>query len=160
MPITWSSDAREFHLRNEHVSYVMRVNEDGSLGHLYFGAALAAEQPLSHVEPGGFAGFSNRIGEPLAFEYPTMGGGDYRVQGLAVEHADGSTVLPLAHVDHRIVAGKPEWAGTGLPATYVEADTEADTLIVTVAVFPGTATVSRPLGSATRCWAAPAPRTV
>ncbi|MFL5646215.1 MAG: alpha-galactosidase, partial [Chloroflexota bacterium] len=77
MPIHWSSDAREFHLLNEHISYVMRVNEDGSLGHLYFGSALVADR-LAHVEPGGFAGFDNRVGEPVAFEYPTSGGGDYR----------------------------------------------------------------------------------
>ncbi|MFL5642007.1 MAG: alpha-galactosidase [Chloroflexota bacterium] len=132
MPIHWSSDAREFHLLNEHISYVMRVNEDGSLGHLYFGSALVADR-LAHVEPGGFAGFDNRVGEPVAFEYPTSGGGDYRIPGLSVEHADGSTVLRLAYVEHRIVAGKPESPETGLPATYVEGDDEADTLVVTVA---------------------------
>jgi len=117
MSISWSPDAREFHLRNERVSYVMRVNEDGSLGHLYFGAALAADRPLLHVEIGGFAGFSNRVGEPVAFEYPTTGGGDYRIPGLSVEHADGSTVLTLAYVDHHIVAGKPGWSDGGMPAT-------------------------------------------
>ena len=103
MSIAWSPDAREFHLRNDHVSYVMRVNEDGSLGHLYFGAALAADRPLPHVETGGFAGFSNRVGEPVALEYPTTGGGDYRIPGLTVEHADGSTVLAprLRRPSHR-----------------------------------------------------------
>src|SRR4029079_10880443 len=60
MAITWSADAHELHLRNEHVSYVMRVHDDGSLGHLYFGAALDPGRPLAHVEPGGFAGFSHR----------------------------------------------------------------------------------------------------
>src|SRR4029077_12949219 len=77
--ISWSPDAREFHLRNDHVSYVIRVNEDGSLRHLYFGAALGADGLLPHVETGGFAGFSNRVGDPVAFEYPTTGGGDYRI---------------------------------------------------------------------------------
>ena len=111
----------------------MRVNEDGSLGHLYFGAALAVDRPLPHSEIGGFAGFSNRVGEPVAFEYPTTGGGDYRIPGLSVEHADGSTLLALVYADHRIVAGKPDRTDGGLPATYVEGDDEADTLVVTVA---------------------------
>jgi len=59
MSIAWSAEARELHLRNDEVSYVMRVHEDGSLGHLYFGAALATDAPLAHVEPAGFEGFSN-----------------------------------------------------------------------------------------------------
>jgi len=133
MPIAWSADARELHLRNEHISYVIRVHEDGSLGHLYFGAPLDPDRPLAHVEPAGFEGFSNRVGDPVALEYPTTGGGDYRIPGLTVEHADGSTVVSLLYVEHRIVAGKPAWPGSGLPATYVEADDEAETLVVTLA---------------------------
>jgi len=132
MSITESAAARELHLRNDHVSYVMRVHQDGSLGHLYFGASLATDRPLAHVEPAGFEGFSNRVGDPIALEYPTTGGGDYRIPGLTIEHTDGSTVLTLAYVQHTIVPGKPAWQGSGLPATYVEADDEAETLIVTV----------------------------
>ena len=119
----------------------MRVHEDGSLGHLYFGAPLDPDRPLAHVEPGGFAGFSNRVGDPVALEYPTTGGGDYRIPGLTVEHADGSTVLALAYVEHRIVPGKPAWTDTRLPATYVESDDEAETLIVTLADAPSGLTV-------------------
>ncbi len=130
MPITWSAAARELHLRNDLVSYVMRVHEDGSLGHLHFGPSLAPDRPLRHVEPAGFAGFSNRVGDPVALEYPTTGGGDYRIPALTVEHADGSTVLHLAYVEHRIVAGKPAWPDSRLPATYVESEDEAETLIV------------------------------
>ena len=55
--------------------------------------AAGAGRPLAHVDPAGFAGFSNRVGDPVALEYPTTGGGDYRIPGLTVEHADGSTVL-------------------------------------------------------------------
>src|SRR3954451_7898212 len=132
MSITWSPDARELHLRSAHVSYVMRVHEDGSLGHLYFGPPLAPDTPLARAEPAGFAAFSNRVGEPVGLEYPTTGGGDYRVPALTVEHADGSTVLSLIYVDHRIVPGKPAWADDGLAATYVDADEEAETLVVTL----------------------------
>jgi alpha-galactosidase len=37
MPIEWNQESREFHLRNDRVSYVLRVLENGWLGHLYFG---------------------------------------------------------------------------------------------------------------------------
>ena len=40
-------------------------------------------------------------------EYPTTGSGDYRVPALTVEQADGSSVLELVYVEHRIRAGKP-----------------------------------------------------
>jgi alpha-galactosidase len=131
MPITWSPDSRDFHLHNDRISYVMRVFDDGSLGHLHFGAALRPDRSHALVEPTGFAGFMNRVGDPVALEYPTTGRGDYRIPALTVELADGSTVLDLVYRDHRIVAGKPARpAGDGLPATYVEADDEADTLEV------------------------------
>ena len=111
MAITWSPATREFHLRNEHISYVLRVHEDGSLGQLAFGPALAAGRSYGHIVPGGFAGFSNRVGDPIALDYPTTGGGDYRIPALEVRHADGSTVLRLAYTSHRILAGKPPSRG-------------------------------------------------
>ncbi|MEA2610394.1 MAG: alpha-galactosidase, partial [Chloroflexota bacterium] len=138
MPITWLAETREFHLHNGRVSYLLRVHEDGSLGHLHFGAALDAGGPHPHLGSNGFAGFANRIGDPIAFEYPTTGTGDYRIPALTVELADGSTVLDLVYRDHRIVAGKPPRVGDDdavvqLPTTYVESDDEADTLEVELA---------------------------
>jgi alpha-galactosidase len=131
MPITWSPETREFHLRNDRISYVMRVHDYGSLGHLHFGGALDPGRSHAHLEPTAFAGFANRLGDPIALEYPTTGTGDYRIPALTVEFADGSTVLDLVYRDHRIVAGKPTRPpGDGLPATYVESDDEADTLDV------------------------------
>ena len=134
MPIAWSPGTREFHLRNDHISYLLRVHENGSLGQLAFGPALAPDRSYGHLVPGGFGGFSNRVGDPVALDYPTTGTGDYRIPGLEVRHADGSTVVDLAYAGHRIVAGKPPIPDAGaLPATYVESDAEADTLEVTLA---------------------------
>jgi alpha-galactosidase len=137
MPITWSPDRREFHLHNDGISYVMRIHENGALGHLQFGGPLAPSRSLAHVERGGFAGFSNRVGDPVQLEYPTTGSGDHRIPALTVELADGSTVLDLAYVEHRIVAGKPDRdAADRLPATYVESADEADTLEIVLADAP------------------------
>ena len=126
MPIIWSPDSQEFHLQNEHISYVMRVLDNGWLGHLYFGSALRTDRPLAHLLPGEFLGFSNRVGEPVPLECPTGGSGDYRVPALAVEQADGSGVLDLRYKSHRIVPGKPTIPG--LPSSYTEVGGEAETL--------------------------------
>src|SRR5215218_5214750 len=107
MPISWSPETREIHLYNGRISYAMRVHDNGILGHLHFGAALDPDRPHSHLGPSAFAGFANRIGDPIPFEYPTTGSGDYRIPALTVEHADGSTVLDLAYTEHRILPGKP-----------------------------------------------------
>jgi len=128
MPVAWDAATNEMHLHNGRVSYVARVLEDGSLGHLYFGPPLAPGRSYRHLGRRPFAGFSNRVGEPVAREYPTGGSGDFRVPALAVEPADGSTVLHLAYAGHRVLPGKP--ALPGLPATYVEADAEAATVEV------------------------------
>lgn len=130
MPISWDADARQLHLRNEHISYVLRVLENGALGHLYFGAALADGRSYAHLSRRPFHGFSNRVGDPVRLEVPTHGGGDYRVPALSVKHADGSAILDLVYASHRISAGKPPLPG--LPATYVEADAEADSVVITL----------------------------
>ncbi len=134
MPIAWSADGREFHLRNDLISYAVGVNPNGSLGHRYFGPALAADRTFGHVETPAFEGFANRVGDPVAFEFPTTGSGDYRVPALTVELADGSGVLELVYVEHRVRAGKPgRPPEDGLPVTYVESDEEAETLEIVLA---------------------------
>jgi len=131
MTIEWSADAREFHLRNDKISYVMRVLERDWLGHLYFGSALAGDRSYAHLAPGEFFDFSNRVGEPIPLEYPTGGSGDFRIPALALELSDGSGVLDLRYSSHRVLPGKP--AIPGLPSTYVEVGGEAETLEVTLA---------------------------
>jgi len=128
MPITWDPRTHEAHLRNDWLSYVVCVLENGALGQLHFGAPLADGRSYRHLAGREFRGFSNRLGDPVALEFPVGGGGDYRIPALAIEHADGSTALDLTYVSHRIRAGKPDIPG--LPGTYTEADAEADTIEV------------------------------
>ena len=92
MPIAFDAQSRTFHLRNAQVSYLMRVLENGTLGHLYFGGALSAEGSYGHLVAREFLGFDNRLGEPVPLEYPTAGIGDYRVPAL---------VGPAARRGHR-----------------------------------------------------------
>jgi alpha-galactosidase len=126
MPIHWNAETRELHLRNSRISYIMGVLENGTLGHLYAGGALAPGRSYRHLAGPPFHGFSNRLGEPVALEYPTPGRGDYRVPAIVVEQPDGSTVLDLRYVDHSVGPGKPALAR--LPSTYVERESEADSV--------------------------------
>jgi len=130
MPIDWDAETHEFHLRSEQLSYLVCLLENGALGQLHVGAPLTTGRSYRHLAPGEFRGFDNRLDEPVALEYPTEGIGDYRVPAIAVELANGSSALSLAFVRHRIIAGKPPIPG--LPSTYVESDSEADTLEVTL----------------------------
>ena len=126
MPIQWNAETRELHLHNARISYVIGALENGWLGQLYFGPALAADRSYRHLRPVEFHGYANRVGVPAPLEYPTGGSGDFRVPALSIRQPDGSTVLDLAYVEHRIFAGKT--AVPGLPSTYVESDDEAETV--------------------------------
>jgi alpha-galactosidase len=126
--IEWRPDDRQLHLRSERLSYVVGVLEDGSLGHRYLGAPLGGDRSYRHLGPGEFRGFANRVGAPVALEYPVTGTGDFRIPALAATTADGSSVLQLAYAGHEIRRGKPGL--DGLPATYVESEHEAATVDV------------------------------
>jgi alpha-galactosidase len=130
MGIEWRPDDGQFHLHNDRISLVLRVYEDRSLGHVHIGAPLPSGRSYRHLGPDPFAGFSNRVGAPIPLAYPTAGTGDFRIPGLVAATADGSTALALRYASHRTMAGKPTL--DGLPATYTEDDTEAETLEVTV----------------------------
>jgi alpha-galactosidase len=129
--IEWDPAARQFHLANGQLSYILTVHENGAPGVLYLGAPLSTGRSYGHLIARPFDGFSNRLAEPVALDCPTSGSGDYRVPGLVVEQPDGSTVLALAYREHRVIPGKLPIAG--LPSTYVEADDEAETLEIDLA---------------------------
>jgi alpha-galactosidase len=129
MSITWIPDTREWHLHNGLTSWVLGVLPNGWIGLHHAGAPLAVGPSYAHLGPREFAGFDNRVGEPVGFALPVPGLGDFRVPGLVVEAGDGSQVVEPRYAGHRILAGKPELPGP-LPATYLEEDVEADTLEV------------------------------
>lgn len=128
--IEWRPTDRQFHLRNDRISLVLAILDDGTLAQVHLGPPLPQGQGYRHLAPVAFAGFANRVDEPVPLAYPTAGIGDFRVPAIVVTAADGSTTLALRYREHHIVAGKP--ALDPLPATYVEADDEAETLVVTL----------------------------
>ena len=59
-------------------------------------------------------------------EYPTGCNTDFRIPAISMEFNDGSRVLELKYDGYELIKGKQEL--TGLPATYVEEESEADTI--------------------------------
>ena len=133
-----SADQRPlFFLRGAASTYAFGVHPTGLLGHLHWGGTLAPDAGLAGRFESGMMAFGPEIIrfppfggrtplDLLRSEYPTGNTGDFREPAIDVLHADGTRGLRLLYAGHRVVAGKP--ALPGLPATYVEAGSEAETL--------------------------------
>jgi alpha-galactosidase len=133
MPIVYNRRSRTFLLQGPASTYALAVSSTGGLHHLYWGAHVRDGDFSSLVTEGGRAFSPNPIageGKPShdlqPWEYPGYGRSDFRSPALEVTFADGSRVFDLVYRAHRIFAGKPKL--TGLPATYVEKKSEAETL--------------------------------
>lgn len=130
MAISFNPDTREFHLYNDVISYILCIYENGYAGHLYFGAKLSPQVSYRHLYQFKFEGFANSGGDFARFEYPSYGNGDYRLPAVSIVQEDGSSVIDPVYRTHRIFKGKK--AIPSLPATYVENDSEADTLEIDI----------------------------
>ncbi len=140
MNIEWLAESAQLHLYNDQISYVVRVLEDGSIGLLHFGGRAATDRSYRHLGRAGFAGFDNRVDDPIALELPTAGSGDFRVPGLVIEQPDGSSVLRLEYDGYRVFAGKAPIPG--LPSTYAESDDEAKSVEIRLVDRPSGVEVS------------------
>ena len=138
MPISVHEGSQTFHLHNDVLSYVMTVRE-GYLFNLYFGGRVGDAPEFDYLldedlRPSSVDVSVEREGpsfEHLRSELPFSGVGDMRLPALEVVTATGSRVLDLTYRGFEVVPGKPGLVG--LPATYVEDSSEAETLVVTLA---------------------------
>jgi alpha-galactosidase len=138
MGVFFDESTRTFHLRGPQFSYVFRVGASGHLTHLHWGARLRSAEKLSlpdaYIRDRAFSpGPVSEAGgvrslDTLPQEYPSTGTSDFRAPGYVAQQANGATAGELLYVSHTITSGKPPLAG--LPATYVEAETEAETLTI------------------------------
>ena len=112
-----------FHLHAGCMSYIFGI-EDGVPQMYYWGKRVAVSDLRGLMHQTGM-GWSTQADTQL-LEMPVYGTGDYRSPMLEIEFADGSGVTEFRYQSHRIYDGKPRLSG--LPATYTEKDTEAQTL--------------------------------
>jgi len=139
MPIVFDRRTKTFLLHGPASTYALAIGPGGGLLHLYWGARVRGGNFKGLISDCGRA-FSpcpdtasgkNDSFDLLPWEYPTYGRSDYRSPAIEITFADGSRVVDLEYRAHRISAGKPKLAG--LPATYVEKKSEADTLEIDLA---------------------------
>jgi len=134
MSIHVHEDLGIFHLQSEHSSYVIELVRGVYPAHVYWGRRIRDRHVAGMLERRERASFS-----PMPFredpsfsldslpqEYPGYGSGDFRQPAYQVQLADGTTVTEAEYIRHRVYKGKPKL--DGLPAVYVEDNSEADTL--------------------------------
>ncbi len=138
MPIDYFPAGRTFFLHAGGATYAMKVLTHEFLAHLYWGRTLSPqeldfvlplrERPFSPNPDGLGREFSL---DTLPMEYPVYGTTDFRSPALEVyQPEEGSRIVDLRFKDYRITPGKP--ALSGLPSTWVEEESEAQTLIITL----------------------------
>lgn len=137
MGIVYNEKAKEFHLFNNEISYIIKVLENGHLGHLYYGKRIKHREDFSHlleIRRRAMAVFyyegSSFSLEHIKQEYPSYGAGDMRYPAYEILQENGSRITEFKYKSHNIFKGKKKLEG--LPATYVESDEEATTLEITV----------------------------
>ena len=138
MSITYNNDEKIFHLKTENTSYVIGVLENKHLLHLYYGKKIKeynnfmenlptrAEASFSATDVPEIYGST----DILPMEYPCYGSADLRTPAFHAEYENGSSITCLEYAGYEIFAGKKPLGG--LPSTYVENDSEADTLEITL----------------------------
>lgn len=137
MSIQLDQEHKIFHLQAGNTSYIMRVVKDKYLAHVYWGKKIHTPD-MDNAQLNRLIGFSATTDNEdktysldfVCQEYPTGCGTDFRIPAVSVVFEDGSRNVQLLYQDCRIMEGKPKLEG--LPATYVETEGEADTLVITL----------------------------
>ena len=139
MNINYNSKRQIFKIDTENSSYIMIVRRNGYLQHLYYGATIkdddleylfsdVVNESFSPWAPSADVKFFALDTQPQ--EYSCNGTGDYRISAFSVEMECGNSATALKYVSHEIFDGKKKLCG--LPAVYVEDDSKAKTLEITM----------------------------
>lgn len=134
MPITYNEQSREFHLYNNKISYLIKILANEQLGQLYFGKRIPNRKNHNYLVENTYRPVTSYVfDDDYSFslgnvkqEYPAYGTTDQRRPALDIKQPNGSRITDFKYVSHKIYAGKRKL--TGLPATYVENESEATTL--------------------------------
>ncbi|MBI1704140.1 alpha-galactosidase [Lactobacillus crispatus] len=136
--ITFDEKNKVFHLHNDQISYLISIEDGGTLSHLYFGKSIKAYHGelryprLDRGFSGNLPGSLDRTfsKDSLPQEYSSAGEMDFRTPAMIVRQPDGSNAVFLTYENYQIVPGKPELKG--LPHAWAKNKDEAETLIITL----------------------------
>ncbi|SFD98953.1 alpha-galactosidase [Paenibacillus catalpae] len=138
MAIFYDQELRLFHLQSKNTSYAFQILKQGYPAHIYWGKkvrGLQLDRLLQIQERASFSpnpdqGQLNLSLDALPQEFPSYGASDFRSPAYQVKLPNGSTICELTYDSHAIYSGKKKLEG--LPAVYVESDSEAETLELTL----------------------------
>ena len=132
MAIVYNERCRTFSLHTAGTTYQLRIGNLNYVNHLYYGT-LMRDEDLSYLIKRYDRGFSGNPYDSLAErtfsldaqpqEFTTQQQGDFRVNSIEVQNADGSFSFDGRYKSHRIYAGP--FALNGLPTPFA---TEKDTV--------------------------------
>ena len=136
MSILFNEATQTFHLFNKEISYLMTVLPNGHLGQLYFGRKIHHKEDFSYLMERVHRSMTAYVyDDDRSFsleltrqEYAGYGTTDFRHPAVEIRQQNGSALSDFVYESHQITAGKPKLPG--LPATYTEEPSEAETLIV------------------------------
>ena len=138
MSIIYDSNEKVFYLHTPNTSYVMGVLCDKYLLQLYYGKRIDCfVNVVEHLPVSADSSWSacdvdelRMSTNLLPIEYPCYGSADFRTPAFHAEYENGSSVTCLEYSGYEILKGKKRLSG--LPSTYIENDSEADTLEITL----------------------------
>lgn len=132
--ITFDEKNKVFYLSTEKTSYIIGLLNGELPIHIHWGKRIDripddwgktyTRRALSAYDRGKFS--SNTLPQ----EYPTFGNADNRIPAMQISSGVNGQQVKLKFSKYEIESGKP--ALKGLPATYTEADSEADTLKISL----------------------------
>lgn len=137
MPIYYDAADSLFHLQTLHTSYLLHLVKPGYLQHVYWGKKI---QDISRDFLSRYTNLRRPANEftsddfsldVLPQEYPAYGNSDLRSPAFQIQMSNGSTITETKFKGYTILKGKKPLQG--LPACYVENDSEAQTLEITLA---------------------------
>ncbi|MDR0884845.1 MAG: alpha-galactosidase [Clostridiales Family XIII bacterium] len=136
--ITFDEANKIFHLTNGQISYIMEIEDEGILAHIYYGKAVSnyhASRKYPRMDRSFSANLPDAVNRVFSLdtvlqEVSTNGVGDHRIPMSITRLSSGSRVSDYRFDSYSIYKGKRPLQG--LPATYVIDDNEATTLDITL----------------------------
>lgn len=123
MGIVFHNEQKVFQLVTKNTEYWIGIIDEAYVGHIYYGKKIddARCSYLMRTEERPFTPTKNEkekgsFTDVFPYEYPAMGGGDFRESCLDVRDFDGFRGCELFYDSYKILEGKPKLPG--LPATF------------------------------------------
>ena len=135
MAIVFNEDKKTFSLHTVKTTYQLKIGHLNYINHLYYGATIRDED-LSYLIRRYDRGFSGNPYDSLRErtfsldaqpqEFTTQQQGDFRINSIEVQNADGSFSFNGRYVSHKMYKGA--FTLNGLPAAFARDEDTVDTL--------------------------------